>query len=327
MHFVDLSAARSATPELSNIFQGSRFAFPWTATGGTHRCSTCRSVKFISLPKNPKRASGFDPIVLWREGLEYKMMYPKGTLTGEVLLMRVGEEEVVFEMRVRERDLTQWNADAFRPFPESGDFHREIQQVHAETKDPKAGEAAEWALKQETIQPADLNDQFGIFQESAAVDSAPAFEPGLVKRLLTKTKFKSAYGKVWKHNRKVLCHAPTFQSGVAVLKSHNPSTDVVSFVPENYDAAFISVDEVSCARCHATGGNRIGQYAPSADLYGQIWGFDQVFSFHPFRNENVMANADYSSSDLRPELFETHTVEYFDPAVHGEDAYKRIAPQ
>jgi hypothetical protein len=58
------------------------------------------------------------------------------------------------------------------------------------------------------------------------------------------------------------------------------------------------VTEVSCTRCHQNTGNELGNWYEAITLYGEVWGKDQVFTFHPF-DESSYPDLDLNEVDNR----------------------------
>jgi len=91
-----------------------------------------------------------------------------------------------------------------------------------------------------------------------------------VIELLTETPFVSTEGAVWKSNGALETYAPA-------------SLGNFSIVPKDYEMGMIPLNEVSCNRCHSHTGRRLGQFEFDIILYGEIWGEDQIFTWHLFK--------------------------------------------
>ena len=76
-------------------------------------------------------------------------------------------------------------------------------------------------------------------------------------------------------------------------KTFAPTTDErFSIVPNNYEAGLIEVNEKSCHRCHKDANHPVRHFNPDAILYGNVWGDDQIFSFHPWDQSLIHGSAD-----------------------------------
>lgn len=306
-----------APPE---FFSNGRFNFPWSHTGGTHRCVGVHTAKFLSLPKAQGRTL---PVVWWRDGDGYQWLFPKGTMVGEILMMESPVdlshaggpkrgERFVFEVRIRRREIDGWQANSFRPFPTAVHLAKAVEQHRPRWRMNRDLYALVDHLYDETnLEPMSLYDQFGAFQAVGGIDRLPEMDDALVAELLRQTPFRSTMGEVWKQHGDLECHAPT-------------TSDAFSIVPTNYDAGLIAVDENSCARCHKNTGERIGSFQPHNILYGTIWGSDQVFSWHPFDPGSVRANMEGLDYPLRAEFQNAGILEAYDARVHSPDYYASV---
>src|SRR5690606_20769171 len=105
---------------------------------------------------------------------------------------------------------------------------------------------------------------------NGAKDVLPALgDSSILEELLLETPFQSCRGQVWK------------ESGG--LRSYAPTTDgAFSIVPRGYTGGFLSVDEETCTRCHQDAGRPLKDWYPFVTLYGEMWGADDSFTWHPF---------------------------------------------
>ena len=86
----------------------------------------------------------------------------------------------------------------------------------------------------------------------------------------------------------------------------------------------LEVRESTCTKCHDQGGTFIGGLVDQAILYGDIWGVDRIFSFHPFVPSRIDASGAENRS-VRPEL--AGLFERYDASVHaGYTFYRAPAP-
>src|SRR6185312_14612929 len=110
----------------------------------------------------------------------------------------------------------------------------------------------------------------GSFDQPGFLDPLPDFgDPALVRDLLTTTTFVSAYEAVWRANGDQKAFAASTASALSI-------------VPSNYTAGLIEVSEASCTRCHEQAAKSLATWYPGLTLYGNVWGTDDVFTFHVF---------------------------------------------
>jgi hypothetical protein len=162
-----------------------------------------------------------------------------------------------------------------------------------------------------------------IFSEiKGAIDEIPAIaDEGLVKALLHR-KFVSVEGSVWKENPGLLTYAPG-------------SAGEFSIVPRGYEMGLIPVNDESCSRCHNETGRRLGQIEGDIVLYGEVWGEDQIFTWHLFEpNRNIFDVYDESDGSrvVNPRMVQAGLVSQGQPDTGSNvwralpSAYDKAAP-
>ena len=125
------------------------------------------------------------------------------------------------------------------------------------------------------------------------------------------TPFVGAYGTVWKADGAQKAFGPT------------GPTAGLSVVPAGFDVGLLEVRESTCEKCHNQGGYFIGDLVDPAILYGDIWGVDRIFSFHPFEPSRIDASGAENRS-VRAAF--TQIVEAYDPAKHPSALYSFYRP-
>lgn len=298
----------------ADVISGGRWTYPWTTTGGMHRCENVRTVRFLTLPKNEGVAR---PIVWWREGLQYKWNFPRGTLVGEALIMTNTPDgrPVVFEIRTRRRELDRWEPDILRPFVKSADLAEVLDDAIKTILDPPENLAAlrEALQRPDSVVSSTIGDSHGVINAESGVDELPSMDRALAVRLLRNTPFRSAIGESWKSSGGVECFAPTSRED--------------SIVPANYDGWMLSAE--SCVKCHKTAGRDIGTFAGLGEhvLYGNLPGSDEVLSWHPFDSGRAASDVDFGGPevDLRSDFISSGFIEPYDASRHPRDIYAAIA--
>jgi hypothetical protein len=271
-------------PEGVRLFSddGETWAFPFAHTAGIDRSTNAFIVNFMSLP--PTATGALSPVVVTitddpngAEGFglhRWTWTFPKGTVMGEILFVQTATGDLLpTEVRTRQRYASGWAVNAFRPFPTAASLSTAIKaarpdwQMRANLAAVVAALEGQGALTSRTLTSPAFNDLVTL---SGSHDTLPDFDDdALVKDLLTKTPFVSAYGETWKAAGGRAAFAPTTQS-------------TSSIVPVNYEGGLVAVNEQSCSQCHKDAGRAINDFEPAAILYGDIWGEDQIFSFHPY---------------------------------------------
>jgi hypothetical protein len=283
-------------PEGKKLFSddGATWSFPFGHTAGTDLSGNAVVVDFMSLPVEngsplpiayrveTETKSGF-PINRWN------WSYPKGTVVGEIIFVKDGANFVTTEIRTRERFADRWATNSFRPFPTAKSLAAAIKQRRANWQATPGLKSAVEALENDATLEAKKVDSpafSNLVTLEGAVD-APLPDLGdaaLVRELLTKTKFVSAYGTTWKTNGTLKAFGPT--GGAAPL----------GLIPDRAELGLLEVRETTCEKCHNQGGWFIGDLVDAAVLYGDIWGVDRIFSFHPFEPSAIDASGNENRS-------------------------------
>jgi hypothetical protein len=330
-HWRDLIADTGTTDPNTNPAVGAdkvydnvakRWRFPVATTAGTDDSTNLVLVEFLKLPRDAKGtlqsipiSTGMDQLHLW-----WTWQFPNQTMLGEVLFISDGNNLLPCEVRVRTRYPGGWAVNAFRPFPEASALSAAIK-----TARPNWASNAQLAqVVQQLDGPAALTDTHltatglvGTFDQDGAIDVLPDFgDPDLVRQLLTTTTFVSAYGATWR------------QSGAQTAYAASTAS-ALSIVPVHYTAGIIEVRESSCVRCHQETAKELEQWYPGLTLYGQVWGTDQVFTFHPF-DESYYPQLDLDQGSgvkdnrhMNPTLQAMGMIANYDPAIHSGAFYDR----
>ena len=285
-------------------------------------------VNFLRLPRG---AGGIDPVVWWRRDPNpythrYEWLFPKGTVTGEVLfVVRADGTWFPFEIRARVRELDHWRAEVVRPFPTAASLADALEAKRVERPAWQAAADVTALIAHlrdaSTLAPATLRATHfpGSFAAIAgAEDALPGLaDPAILEELLLETPFASARGQVWKQSGGLVAYAATTAAPFHV-------------VPRGYDGGFLQVDDQTCTRCHVDAGRPFKDYYDNILAYGELWGMDDVFTWHPFRTElfvdanGNVRNFNYDNRQLREDFVAGGVLAPFDAAAHGPDRYLRL---
>jgi hypothetical protein len=311
-------------PEGQKLFSddGKTWAFPFGHTAGADASDDVFIVNFLSLPAeggallpvayriDTSSVSGL-PVKRW------SWSFPTGTMVGEIIMVRDGSSLVTTELRTRERFHDSWATDAFRPFPTASTLAAAIKQKRAAwqgTPDLQALVAALEDTGTLTAKHLDSPAFSNLVTLDGAVDAPlpSAGDDALVRDLLTTTAFVGSYGTAWK----------TSTGGQRAFGPTGPSAGL-SIVPHKADLGLLEVRETTCQKCHNQGGYFIGDLVDQAILYGDIWGVDRIFSFHPFEPSLIDASGNENRS-VRSGL--QAIVKPYDAAAHPSSRYSFYRP-
>lgn len=279
----------------------------------------------------PRRDDQLLPVVWWRRDPNelthrYEWMFPAGTVFAELLFLDDGELWP-FEIRTRTREVAGWRVDAYRPFAQAEELAAAI--------DARRGERPEWASDAAldalvahlrdpgTLAPARVAaPQFpgALPARDGWIDALPAQDgaaAAMIRELLVTTPFRSARGVAWKRDGAKVASA----AGAA-----GPG----SIVPAGYNGGVIEVSEASCEACHRDAGRPFQTWYDNITAYGELWGNDEVFTWHPFAIEEfvdasgAVVNFNYDNRVIRDDLAGAGLVAPYDPGEHSSAVYGRI---
>jgi hypothetical protein len=265
------------------------------------------------------------PVVHWQRdpnGYTHRVewMFPAGTVFGEALFLDEGGTLYPFEIRTRTRGVDGWTNDIYRPFPRAADLADAIEKAGGTST---ALVALVAQLRGTTLAPYQLkNTNFpGAFPtRDAGIDVLPALtgaDADLIHHLMMTTPSRSARGIPWKEaSGKV-----AFAAGAAGRGN---------IVPKGYNAAAVEVTEASCDVCHRDAGRPFETWYDNILAYGELWGNDEIFTWHPFTAANFVdaqgkvVNFNHDNRVIRADMKAAGLVAPYKPAMHPPNVYKRI---
>ncbi|HSO34237.1 MAG TPA: hypothetical protein VLT33_16995 [Labilithrix sp.] len=318
------SAGRSLiVPEGKKLFSadGETWSFPFGHTAGADDAANLFIVDFMSLPAD---GGALLPVAYRIEtstvsGLPVKRWnwsFPRGAVLGEILMIKDGGALITAEIRTRERFADSWSTDVFRPFPTASTLATAIKAKRPSWQ-TNASTAALVAALTDTATLTAKHIDSPSFSNLVTLDGwvdaplPPFGDDGLVRELLQSTTFVSAYGTSWK------------QSGAQRAFGASGPASGLSIVPARSDTGLLEVREKTCTKCHDQGGTFIGGLVDQAILYGDVWGVDRIFSFHPFEPSRIDASGNENRS-VRPAF--SAVVVPFDASEHPASVYSFYRP-
>ncbi|HTQ44713.1 MAG TPA: hypothetical protein VMI75_18255 [Polyangiaceae bacterium] len=300
--------------------------FPFAGTAGVDASTNFTTVDFVKLPVRPDGtvvpipiSTASDSLHLW-----WQWQFPNGTFVGEVLFITDGTNLLPCEVRVRVRYPGGWATNVFRPFPEASSLSAAIKAARPAWSSTPSLAALVAQLDGGTgLSPLHLTATGlpGTFDQAGFLDPLPPFgDEDLVRTLLTKTTFVAAYDAVWRQS----------SDGSQQAYAASTSDTSLSIVPSSYQAGIVAVNETSCGRCHQATGQELGNWYPGLTLYGDVWGTDQIFTFHVF-DESYYPDLDLDTGNgtqdnrhMNPALVSMGMIKQFDSSTDtGPPYYNR----
>lgn len=313
-------------PFVGKIFEGSTFRFPFGHTGGLHKSKTMRKFNFLKLPRVKGKVL---PIVWWTVDTysgtrrvvvpRYEWLFPVGTIVGEVL-WHTGPDKgsYVFEIRTGTRELKSWRRASHAILPTAKGVVKAIKELRPKWKDDaKLVKLIDHLEDTKNMTEKVLDDEFGIFSASGGVDTMPEeFTSELAMEMYKKYPLEDRTGLAWKTEGKL----------VARTLTPNPKTEF-SLRPQGDLSYAIAVNAQTCNQCHREVGRPFADLEKQALLYGEMWGNDEVFFFHPWAS-NVIHTSAASQGDFRStfreEFVKAGIFQKFDSKKHSADYYHQI---
>jgi len=304
-----------------------RWKFPFATTAGTDDSTNMRTLDFLSLPRD--QAGKLVPIPISVKAprsstVTWEWQYPNGTLVGEIILIRDGASWLPTEVRTRERFAGGWATNVFRPFAEASALSATIK-----AKRPGWSQGGTLAAAVQRLDgPASFTPRrltavglTGTFDHAGHLDDLPDLgDPALVRELLTTTLFVSAYGATWKQaSDGSRTFAPT-------------TTATFSIVPDKFTGGLIEVREASCNRCHKEAARFLTDWFQPLYLYGEVWGKDNIFTFHPFDEsrypflDDATNGTPVDNRRMNSLLVQNGMIESYSAAKHTGPFYARTGP-
>ena len=253
-----------------------RWQFPFSTTAGTDDSTNLQVTNFVSFPQENGHVPtmSITKVILNDNRPEWRWTYPIGTVFGEALFLKDGSDLMPIEVRIRTKYPLGWAMNIYRPFPRATDLARRIQELRPNwASSSNLKNMVSFLNNNSTLVPASLKAKAALaptFSQDGYLDILPPFgDDALVRQLLTSTPFRSSFGISWKRDG----DKRTFAAS---------TTSSPSIVPTNYKAGLIEVSDESCMRCHQSTNKLVSDFYPELYLYGELWGMDGIFSFHPY---------------------------------------------
>jgi hypothetical protein len=311
------------------------FNFPFGRTGGVDVAGNTFVVDFWKLPRE---GGSLLPVVYWKREPSsfthrWEWMFPIGTVFGEMIFVTDSSNAShIFEIRARTRLATGWASDAYRPFVTADDFARALERKRNEKAawgaNPAVNRLIQFLRDNSTLKATTLKATHYTGASSSvgsafpavdgAVDPLPAVDDeSFIAEMLHENPFKSAKGATWKQNGSLTAYAASTQATFHI-------------VPRNYNASLFEVSDTFCTRCHQDAGRPFRDYYPEVMLYGELWGEDDTFSWHPFDTKSFVdkngAVVSFSSDNrkLRKDFVDAGLIVPYNTSTHTAARYQKL---
>jgi hypothetical protein len=259
---------------LTEYFEFGKFKFPFSLVAGSTFTDNVYALYFW-LP--PTTATGaVQPVRIWQNNSHWQWVFPVGTIIGEALYVQAPDDKkwFTFEVRTRSRALNGWTTNIFRPYLHASDLSAAIKAKRAAwstTPDVKALVDHVDSAQALTANTLTAPSYAAIFPPlHGAMDYLPdTTDTGLIKELLTGRTFENAMGSSWKTEGALTAYAASTHASFHI-------------VPREYPAGMFETSEASCLRCHEQTSRPLNNLDQRIVLYGEVWGEDQIFTWHPF---------------------------------------------
>lgn len=302
---------------LTEFFEPSKFKFPFALTAGGTDTSNTYVLNFWAPPNDS--SGNVLPVLWWKNNSHWHWTFPVGTTIGEVLMLRDPErieDWYVFEIRSRVRELDGWKTDIFRPFVSATEMAEAIKASRPNWQSSDLMNLVSHLESPSTLTPARLESKpyAKIFEPiDGFYDYLPETkDTALIKEFLSERTFQSSMNKSWKTNGTGVTYAAASKANFQI-------------VPSGYIGGMLATSESSCSRCHQQTGRPLGQLDSRVVLYGEIWGEDQIFTWHPFKVVSEMFTISDGSRIANPRMIEAGLLSQRKPAAN--ETYYRDLPR
>ena len=92
----------------------------------------------------------------------------------------------------------------------------------------------------------------------------------------------------------------------------------------------MEVSDEACSTCHRDAGRPFRDWYRPILAYGELWGEDESFTWHPFETSNfVNSNGDvvdfnYDNREMRSDFVNAGVLERYNPSTHTSNRYKTL---
>jgi hypothetical protein len=271
---------------LTDYFKPGKFKFPFSISAGADYADNVYVLNFWIPPKD---SGNVLPVTYWQDGSHWHWVFPVGTMIGEALFMQAPDDQqfYLFELRSRKRELAQWRTKIYRPYESAEDLATKIMALRPEWAQGELRQLIDHLKNPDSLIPKTLDtDTYSQIVEpfSGFLDYLPeTSDYQLIKTLLKDTVYQDAMGK-------------TFKQDSASRITYAPATSAeFHIIPKDYIGGLLATSEEACARCHDQGGRPLKDLDFRITLYGELWGEDRIFTWHPFdKGQDIYSVSDGS---------------------------------
>jgi len=270
---VGINASEPDIRALVEYFDPGKFKFPFAVVAGANFTENVYALYFW----RPPTINGVTkPVRVWQNDSHWQWVFPVGTVLGEALFIQAPDDKqwFAFEVRSRVRAIDRWETAVFRPYLQATDLAAAIKARRPGwASAPDLLALVDHLESSSNLVPYTMTAPAyaAIFPSiQGAMDYLPATtDVALIKELLRDTTFQKANGTHWKTDGTRTTFAPSTRATFHV-------------VPRDYNGGMFETTEASCRRCHDQTSRPLNNLDPRVVLYGEMWGEDEIFTWHPF---------------------------------------------
>ncbi len=295
---------------LVNYFEPQKFKFPFAITAGATFEDNVYALYFWQPPRGEE--GHVLPVKIWRNNSHYQWVFPVGTLIGEALFIQAPDDQawLAFEVRTRVRELDRWQTSVFRPYASAAALAEAVRALRPEyASQPDVAALVAHLEATDALTPHTMHAEHyeALFPDlEGAMDYLPEVDDvALVRALLTTPTFVDTMGTHWKAEGELTTFAASTHARFHI-------------VPAEYPAGMFELSDASCRRCHEQTSRPLNNLDDRVVLYGEVWGEDEVFTWHPFEIDVDTFSVADGNRAIEQRLLDAELIEMGEPAATSE---------
>ena len=313
----DVGSTSEEVPDihlLVDYFNPGKFKFPFSVAAGA---DFAQNVYVLNFWLPPQKNGQVLPVKIWQNNSHWQWVFPAGTYIGEALFIRAPDDGAwrPFEIRARKRAMDHWDTTVWRPFSTATQLSTAVKALRPNWQQTDVKLLVTALENPATLVPQTLSTApytAAVPNFVGAADVLPATtDVALIKALLTDFPFTRANGLEWKRSGGLVAYAASSNSDFHI-------------VPKGYIGGMFEVSDTSCHRCHDQTSRPLNNLDGRIVLYGEIWGEDEIFTWHPFLIDFDTFSVADGNRYINPRMQQAGLVQRGGEPAAGDPQYRAL---